>query len=153
MTRECTKELLPLIQAWAEGKTIQVKLDGEDNFIDVENVLSFDWEREGLVYRIKPEPKYVPFDSTNEVYEAIRKHGAWVHRSFEDYEEYYAINTICKDGVLIGGDEDGNERDFDEIVLDFVWADDGTPCGKLVNADNRADLADFCEISVKTERI
>jgi len=123
---------MPVLQAWAEGKTIQVKLDGEDNFIDVENVLSFDWEREGLVYRIKPEPKYVSFKSEKEMYEAIRKHGAWVHLRFEDYKDYYAINTICKDGVLIGDDEDGNERDFDEMVKDFVWADDGTPCGKLI---------------------
>jgi len=129
MTREKAKELAEILQAYSEGKNIQFfeSHDGWQDWSDNESEIFDDMD-----YRIKPEPKYVPFENSKEMYEAIRKHGAWVHLRFKDYEEYYAINTICKDGVLIGDDEDGNERCFDEMVKDFVWADDGTPCGKLI---------------------
>lgn len=50
MTRERAKELLPIIQAFAEGKTIQSNLDGvwKDN-------TEPDWTARGDSYRVKPE--------------------------------------------------------------------------------------------------
>ena len=65
MTREQAKELLPIIQAFAEGKHIQWRNHCK-NWIDID-------ERDGLntefplsIYRIKPEPKYRPFKSQEE---------------------------------------------------------------------------------------
>ena len=70
MTREEAKELLPLIQGYAEGKTIQfLKIDGtwrdmtEPNFSSPANY-----------YRIKPEPKYRPFKNTEECWDEMQKH-------------------------------------------------------------------------------
>ena len=70
MTREQAKELLPLIQGYAEGKTIQfLKIDGtwrdmtEPNFSSPANY-----------YRIKPEPKYRPFKNTEECWDEMQKH-------------------------------------------------------------------------------
>ena len=60
MTREEAKELLPIIQAYAEGKTIQyrnVVCEWED--VTIEEDLSF--ADNPSEYRIKPEPKYRPF--------------------------------------------------------------------------------------------
>ena len=56
MNRERAKELLPIIQAFAEGKEIQVynKIKGE--WFDSSDIPSFSC---GIDYRIKPEPKYV----------------------------------------------------------------------------------------------
>ena len=53
MTRERAKELLPIIQAYADGKDVQFKstTDGEW-YCDSKP----DWTR-GLIYRIKPEPR------------------------------------------------------------------------------------------------
>ena len=70
MTREEAKELLPLIQGYAEGKTIQfLKIDGtwrdmtEPNFSSPANS-----------YRIKPEPKYRPFKDAEECWKEMQKH-------------------------------------------------------------------------------
>ena len=62
MTREEAKELLPIIQAFAEGKTIQYET--REGWIDLDTlnphsaVLS--------KYRIKPGPKYRPFTHVEE---------------------------------------------------------------------------------------
>ena len=52
MNRERAKELLPIIQAFAEGKTIQWSNDG-NNWIDCEEheIFANDYK-----FRIKPEP-------------------------------------------------------------------------------------------------
>ena len=49
MTREKTKELLPIIQAFAEGKTIQVWVN--DTWQDEESPLFWAYAQ----FRIKPE--------------------------------------------------------------------------------------------------
>ena len=56
MTRDDAKKLLPIIQAYVEGKNIQYEVD-IDRWEDIENP-SF---RSFVKYRIKPEPKYRPF--------------------------------------------------------------------------------------------
>ena len=65
MTREEAKEWLPIIQAFAEGKTIQFRER------DIEEP-SFD----GCIneYRIKPEPKYRPFKNQEECWQEMLKH-------------------------------------------------------------------------------
>ena len=73
MTREEAKKLLPFIQAFSEGKTIQSKcitdempLWWDDNNPTFE-IGDFD-------YRIKPEPKYRPFANAQECFEEMKKH-------------------------------------------------------------------------------
>ena len=56
MNRERAKELLPIIQAYAEGKTIQYIGVGFENWHDVDNELEIDSMR--YKYRIKTESKY-----------------------------------------------------------------------------------------------
>lgn len=71
MTREEAKKLLPIIQAYAEGKTIQVKtIDGI--WYDDEDILRFDSGPQN--YRIKSEPKYRPFNNTEECWQEMLKH-------------------------------------------------------------------------------
>lgn len=54
MTREEAKQLLPIIQAYAEGKTVQYFSAGGGRWIDcVDPLFSGDAD-----YRIKTEPKY-----------------------------------------------------------------------------------------------
>ena len=69
MTREDAKELLPIIQAFAEGKNIQYK-DDIDRWVDIKNP-SF---KSFFEYRIKPEPKYRPFKSQEECWNEMLKH-------------------------------------------------------------------------------
>ena len=53
MNRERAKELLPIIQAFAEGKTVQM-MKGDDDWFDVGD--RCEWFN-ALHYRIKPEPR------------------------------------------------------------------------------------------------
>ena len=60
MTREEAKELLPIIQAFAEGKTIQY-YDSLMDIADLEDCENPDFENLTYQFRIKPEPTYRTF--------------------------------------------------------------------------------------------
>lgn len=73
MTREEVNKLLPFIQAFSEGKTIQSKCITDD--IPLwwdDNNPTFDVNT--FDYRIKPEPKYRPFKNKEECWEEMQKH-------------------------------------------------------------------------------
>ena len=69
MTRERAKELLPIIQAYAEGKKLQFKVVGHENWHDIDDE---DGISEGTryEYRIKPEED-TEITSIEELKEAI----------------------------------------------------------------------------------
>ena len=69
MTREEAKELLPIIQAWAEGKNIQFLSDGEWHDINQADFTCYPDK-----YRIKPEPKYRPFKTKEECWNEMQNH-------------------------------------------------------------------------------
>ena len=69
MTQKEMKKLLPIIQAWVDGKTIQVWTN--DTWVDEEYPSFFE---ELSQFRIKPEPKYRPFESLEECWQEMLKH-------------------------------------------------------------------------------
>lgn len=71
MTREEAKQLLPIIQAFVNGAQIQV--NDADSGTKWRNIgcPSFDTDFE---YRIKPEPKYRPFENDKECWAEMLKH-------------------------------------------------------------------------------
>lgn len=77
MTREEAKEMLPIIQAFAEGKNIQFLSDGEWHDINQADFTCYPDK-----YRVKPEPKYRPFKSQEECWEEMLKHQpfGWIKR-------------------------------------------------------------------------
>ena len=70
MTQEKAKHLAEVLNAYAEGKTIEVLLDDEWGEANLDEY-SFD-ERES--YRIKKEPKYRPFKNAKECFDEIQRH-------------------------------------------------------------------------------
>ena len=72
MTREQAKELLPIIQAFAEGKTIQIKKEGD--WFEVGENTEVYFSESPSDYRIKPKPKYRPFKNQEECWEEMLKH-------------------------------------------------------------------------------
>lgn len=70
MTKERLKELLPIMQAYIDGKTIQY-LDSKNNWQDLEDP-AFDSCL--MKYRIKPESNYRPFNNVEECWEEMQKH-------------------------------------------------------------------------------
>ena len=70
MKRTDAKELLPIIQAYAEGKTIQ--FFSMDKGWEDKEYLSF--TEEPYLYRVKPDPKYRPFKSVEECWGEMLRH-------------------------------------------------------------------------------
>ena len=96
MNRNQAKELMPIIHAFAEGKTIQYY----DSLIDIA-----DWEDcenpnfENLTYkfRIKPEPTYRPFKDAEECFKEMLKHKpfGWVKSTlFKDFALVKRVTTL-----------------------------------------------------------
>ena len=129
MTREQAKELLPIIQAFAEGEIIQYK-----NFLD-------EWEdikeNEGLSficppsdYRIKPKPetKYRPFETKEECWNEMLKHQPFGWIKHKETEDYSNILGICKISGITKILMSGCSCEFLELFDEFVFID-GTPFG------------------------
>lgn len=126
MNREQAKELLPIIQAFAEGKAIQSKyIDGSNTWWD-DNDISFG---DGVEYRIKPESKYRPFKNAEECWQEMQKHQpfGWIKdKEIGDYE----IITRVNDKENIGFMAINGQRDWTlEGLMDFYTFADGTPFG------------------------
>lgn len=101
MTREEAKELLPIMQAFAEGKTIEIYDNTEWQDLIIENI-KFDCKPS--CYRIKPEPKYRPFKSQEECWQEMLKHQpfGWIKKINGGYKQIMAIhidifNKHCAD--------------------------------------------------------
>lgn len=116
MTREEAKELLPIIKAFAEGKTIQF-YEGNHKWRDVSLP---DFQSNPKCYRIKPEPKYRPFRTQEECWEEMHKHPdfGWV---FEKEECCY-INLAKIEKKRINGWQ------FDTLYGRILFTD-GKPFG------------------------
>lgn len=145
MTREKAAELAKIIQAYSEGKIIQMYIDGivegtgivkgwkdikkfdldylsKNDFFT--NLLSFghdiSFKMNGLL-RIKPEPKYVPFTFEDNLVGKIIIDNNGAIRSIINMQE-------------IGGVFRGVSMDFisyNRLLNDFKFID-GTRCGKLI---------------------
>ena len=79
MTREEIKKMLPILQAFADGKTIESRcIKGDKSLWYDDEDPSFDND---LEYRIKPEPRYRPFKDAEECWNEIQKHKpfGWVN--------------------------------------------------------------------------
>ena len=123
MTREEAKELLPIIQAFAEGKTIQVKITDNRwyDWKDKTDELNFNSGPQS--YRIKPEPKYRPFKNQEECWNEMLKHQpfGWIKNKCGNI---FNIIAIFKESIKL------NERDnyYSELFKQFKFIDD-TPFG------------------------
>lgn len=118
MTRETLKDLLPIMQAFVDGKRIEYSCDGED-WIETEKPT---WDTD-FVYRIKPEPKYRPFKTQEECWNEMHKHPdfGWVKN---DIGNIFKIIVIFNDSIKL------NEcnSSYSELFKTFKFTD-GTPFG------------------------
>ena len=130
MTREEAKEYLPIMQAFAEGKTIQY-LDDHGFWNDIKTCVSFDYNIS--CYRIKPEPKYRPFKSQEECWNEMLKHQPFGWVKSKKSERHFSIGSVLWDkefnDVFVTFACDGMlGRSSKSMFEDFTFAD-GTPFG------------------------
>lgn len=134
MTREEVKKLLPILQAYAEGKVIETRTgpsvlkrkDTPNEWTEMKEIEYWN----NTEYRIKPEPKYRPFANAEECWAEMLKHQpfGWI-KCKEGY-----FNIVYVDDEYVGlADKDGSS-----ILLasknsyqDNTFAD-GTPFGVKV---------------------
>ena len=128
MTREEAKELLPIIQAWAEGKNIQFLSDGEWHDINQADFTCYPDK-----YRIKPEPKYRPFKNQEECWNEMQKHQPFGFLVSKDDGYFYLIVSVqsendFKDVVITLATEPNTEYSCAYIFEHYIFSD-GTPFG------------------------
>lgn len=109
-----------VIKAWAEGYEIQVMQKGSKQWIDAISPIVAWYE--DYEYRIKPEPKYVPFTFEDAKYfigkTVINKKSGSLHiiTSLFKPSEEIRIRSTC--------------YSLKAFLDDFTFLD-GSPCGKL----------------------
>lgn len=120
MTKEKAKHLAEVLNAYAEGKPIEVLLDGEWGEVDL-NEYSFDPENES--YRIKKEPTYRPFKNADECLFELRKHRpiGWLRWD----KIFVQITQITTTSIMFNGDF----HYFYELLNGEVTFADGQPFG------------------------
>lgn len=125
MTKEEAKKLLPIIQAFAEGKIIQqkVQVGYEDEWIDADLP---SWVIIPSTYRIKPEPKYRPFKTQEECWNEMHKHPDFGWIVNKSTKTIYHVNAIYSDSTYL----DVNETSLNYLeAFDYYEFLDGTPFG------------------------
>ena len=128
LTREEAKEMLPIIQAWADGQTV----DWYDPAIGWRlSGFTMDFDKKPNFYRIKPEPKYRPFKTREECWNEMHKHPdfGWVKVNVTcEYEQIVRIFDYCKTELcfnIANSDDDYTS----EMMLNSYTFTDGTPFG------------------------
>ena len=81
-----------------------------------------------LAYLIEPpaKQKYKPFESVKEAMEAIKKHGGWIKQKNSGMQFIVYAKDIGLIRIADGW------YTMQELFERFVFADDGSPCGELV---------------------
>ena len=127
MNRKEAANLLPIIQAFAEGKNIEYRSKGfNEDWKKVTEIpeLSF----ESFEYRIKPEPKFRPFKDAEECWQEMLRHQPFGWLFIEDNipRNILAINN--RSIVLASFVKGYLIQSFKDAIHVYTFAD-GTPFG------------------------
>ena len=142
MTREEVKTMLPIIQAFAEGKVIQTK-NGDETWITIGKEADLNIESIAEYpdcFRVKPEPKYRPFKDVDECWQEMLKHQpfGWIKEKGDkpSYELLACVSendeapiSFASYGSAVGmGVTVRSNCEFSKTFNGFTFAD-GTPFG------------------------
>ncbi|WP_337801175.1 hypothetical protein [Hallella sp.] len=131
MTREQLKNIMPIMTAYIEGKTIQCYDHNTGEWMDEGEQLHtadlFVWPSD---FRIKPEPHYRPFKDGAECWEAVQKQEAfgWVKLKIDPLNMTIGIAEVNECNMFLSGSRSEEPLDYKQAfdVLTFL---DGTPFG------------------------
>ena len=124
-----TKEMIEVMQAYEEGKQIQIKPSYTTEWSDT-NITWWNWS--DFDYRVKPKKSYVPFETAEEFLTAYRKHGEFI----ENKETGEKMNAyVDKNGIVILSTALNCTYTFESLgtLFGYYKFSDGTPCGKEVD--------------------
>ena len=118
MTRKEVKEMLPVLQAFADGKTIESRcIKGDKSLWYDDEDPSFDNDFE---YRIKPEPKFRQFKNAEECWQEMLKHQpfGWVKSTL--FKDLALVKRVTNLYVEINREI----IDYKDALDKFTFADD-----------------------------
>ena len=124
MDREKAKELLPVIQALAEGKEIEYFSTIKNEWLTTQEI--FD---DKLSHRVKPEPTYRPFNGRGELLETMsgsKLPFGWFR--FKDLKEFGQILYISNDWIACARGIDTVTYTYEEALENLTFLD-GSPFG------------------------
>lgn len=123
MTREKVKELLPIMQAFADGKEIQMRrLDGM--WIDCD-LPTMAFGNSGDCYRVKPELQWRPFKLQEYLDGYADFYSKRLVKRKNNPDAVYAITKALLSGVEISGTSFAT---WEALTNNFTWHD-GTEIG------------------------
>ena len=125
MTREEARKAAEVMLAYANGKQIEYKVHGADEWRPINELDTplFDWN--STKYRIKPESTYRPFKDRDECWAEMQKHQpfGWVmEKKTNVYYSIVALNNVHPYFSNDCGD------DYEHLFRYVVFAD-GKPFG------------------------
>ena len=129
-----TKEKIEIMQAYDRGEQIQISYDN-NVWEDVKSP-GFNWVN--YDYRVKPKPKYVPFETAEQFLEAQEKHGQaviqYVNKEKTVFNQFYAyVNNLGKI-ILYGVGDTVRLLTLKQLFFDDYYFDnDLTTCGKIID--------------------
>lgn len=132
MNRNQAKEFYPILQAFAEGRTIEcrtkpstIKGTGVPNdWVEMKEIMFWG----NIEYRIKPDSKakakYSPFANAKECWQEMQKHQPFGWVKLKDTESgYYMLKGIASQ-VVIGFNE--TPFSYKKVFEDYTFADELT---------------------------
>ena len=127
MTTEEIRDAAKVMEAYANGKKIQFR-KGINEWINTPYPL-FNWDK--FTYRVKPEPKYRPFESQEECWNEMLKHQpfGWL-KSIKKQEKVHIGRVFdAPDYVLITLSINEGLNYSSSYLFGNYTFDDGTPFG------------------------
>ena len=126
MDRNQAKALLPIIQAYAEGKEIEI-FDCTKKMWETAILPHFDCD--SIFYRIKPETTYRPFKDAEECWKEMLKHKpfGWLKSKEATEDVYFTITGLTNGncGVMLNSPGGWSLSG----LFDYYTFADGTPFG------------------------
>ena len=121
-------EQIAIMIAYQDLKTIEQKRFDRNEWESIVYDENFQFNFSEYEYRIKPVPKYRPYESVEEAFNDAKKHGFWMQNVDRMYLRFIDFFNETKNRCIYLGDYSA-----DDILDMFVWHDDDSPCGVKIN--------------------
>ena len=120
-------EQIAIMKAFEDGKTIEVKRYDKTKWESIVYIDNYQFDFVSYEYRIATEPKYRPYESVEEAFNDAKKHGFWM--------KHKSSGRICFSTRFL---EERNTIYINSQASvcglgDYIWLDDGSPCGVKIN--------------------
>ena len=120
-------EQIAIMKAYENGKNIEQKRFDRNEWESIVYAENFPFDFVSNEYRIKPECKYRPYESVEQAFTDAKKHGFWLKHKLSGRICFLTSFLEERNTIYI------NSRATVCGLDDYVWLDDGSPCGVKID--------------------